>query len=444
MRRSPILHMVLASAVLVGVLTAGTTAWAGKCPNVMFVLDRSGSMSSTPGAGQTKSKWTLLVEAVATILKKYGDQLPFGMSTYTSSGSSDAVCYQNTVIEVEPDHDTAKTINSKLATLKPDSGTNTAQAIRRARENTKMKDPSRGQFIILITDGDPNCPYDDATSAMYTCDEITKGTKQPVPIHTFVIGFDGTSGVNPANLDRMAKAGLEARQGCVGAPASPCYYSASDAQKLNDALDKIVNQISGGEFGQTACDDSCFSVGCPTGQRCTTDEFDPKPHCVNDPCYGVTNCAAGDYCRNGQCVHACLTACKAGQRCVDGNCVSDPCYSAKCAAGQTCDPNTGGCVLDQCEARNITCPPGLQCNKVTGQCGTDPCTLINCPSGTVCKPGGNCESLQGGGGQNDGGTGPTTGRATVGCTVSPAGDVGGTLGALAALVMLAALVRRRR
>src|SRR5205814_223942 len=136
-----------------------------------------------------------------------------------------------------------------------------------------------------------------------------------IGIHTFVIGFDGSDGVNPANLNRMAIGGEEKRPGCDG-KANPCYYSATNAQAVADALDRIVHIVTGGEFGMDTCDDSCFASGCDPGFICVTDELMPKPHCVPDPCNGAV-CAPGSFCRDGGCVEACLRPCAAGERCAD-------------------------------------------------------------------------------------------------------------------------------
>ena len=427
---------------LVASLALASSAHADKCPNVMFVLDRSGSMDEDPSGGSsTPTKWNLLQAAVKSVVTTYGAQIPFGMEMFTSSGGDDASCYMETMISVEPAHGTAASIISTINAAMPDSGTNTAQAIRRARNDTAMHDPTRGQYLVLITDGDPNCPFNDDTGAPYTVKEITAATNQSPSIDTFVIGFDGTSGVNPDNLNKMANAGKQPVTGC---PGTKCYYSATSAQKLNDAINAIVNKAMGGEFGTTMCDDSCYSSGCPSGQVCVTDEINPTPHCASDPCAGVSaSCQAnGDFCRDGQCVHACLSACATGQMCQDGNCVADPCAGASCSMGQACDPKSGKCVQNLCLSKNVTCPGGSVCDAASGTCVFDECRIVNCPMGTVCVNNGNCQStttMMGGGGGGNGG------RASVGCSVATDRESGALAAiAFAGLALLLAIRRRKR
>ncbi len=421
-------------AALVATLVASaSSALATPCPNIMFVLDRSGSMDEDPSGntGVHPTKWELLQQAVVKIVTMYGAQVPFGMEMFTSSAFDDQGCFADTMIDVEPAHDTSAQIIAMVKAAMPDSITNTGDAIKRARLDPAMMDPARGQYIVLITDGDPNC---NTGEPQYTFDEITQAAMQNPSIHTFVIGFDGSGGVQPDNLNTMAKNGLEPVAGCNGANI-PCYYSASNAQKFNDAIDMIINHVVGGEFGNMMCDDSCFANGCPQGQICVTNELNPAPHCEPDPCAGAM-CNQGDFCRMGQCVHACLTPCKANEKCVDGNCELDLCYNVQCSDPEVCNPLTGQCGENPCIGKNCKAP--TTCDLGTGNCVDDQCRIITCPAGTMCIAGGNCVAA----GTADGGSGPV-GRHASGCAVGRSGDVAGLVAVLLALVGFFVVSRRR-
>jgi hypothetical protein len=448
------LHRRFAWFVCAGSLLVAARAGAVPCPNIMFVLDRSGSMDETPnGSIGHPTKWELLQTAVKNTVTMYGDQVPFGMEMFTSSAIDDVTCYSDTHIDVEPAHGTAAKITQLVLANKPDSGTNTGEAIKRAAVDPAMHDNSRGEYIVLITDGDPNCNTGDQLgSANYTISQIMAAGSQSPSIHTFVIGFDGSGGVNPANLNSMAKAGLSPQMykdsmgnltvACDGTATKPCYYSASNATAFNDAVNSILNIALGGEFGTAMCDDSCYANGCQAGYVCQTDELNMMPHCVPDPCQGITTCAPGDYCRQGQCVHAC-PACAVGQICQDGNCVADPCYMVSCAGTDVCDPTSGQCVINPCV--NVMCKSPTFCDVSTGTCKDDQCRIITCPQGYTCKAGGNCESTGAPSMNPTGGGG--NGRAA-GCSVGHLGVRGATAVPVALASLVAAVVvlllRRRR
>ncbi|MSP60859.1 MAG: VWA domain-containing protein [Myxococcales bacterium] len=430
--------LMCGAALAMSALTAGT-AFASPCPNLMFVVDQSGSMAEDPNGAYNKkpTKWDLARDAVIKIVTTYGDQVPFGLELYTSSSFDDAACYADTKIDVKVGHDTKAKIIAKMKAEMPDSGTNTGEAIKRAAAEMELHDQARKNFIILITDGDPNCNGDEPT---YTVQQITAAASK-YNIHTFVIGFDGTNGINPDNLNKMAKAGKEPLMGCVGTKVSPCYYSASDAKKFNEAVDKIINMVVGGEFGTAMCDDSCYANGCKAGYVCTTDELDPKPHCIPDPCAGVKEtCGVGEFCRQGMCVRACEKGCKANEKCRDGQCVADPCIGTSCGA-DVCDPDSGQCVPNQCGGK--VCKAPTMCDPLSGDCREDQCRIITCPPGTGCvSPSGDCVGTGMGGGSDGGASGGTdVGRKGVSCAMGRPGPNGLALSLLALCGLL--LLRRR-
>ena len=413
---------------------AGATA----CPNVMLVLDQTGSMADNPNGGTNPpSKWELLQGAVDKVLTMYGDQLPFGAELFSTSGGfpNDAQCYADTKISVEPMHGTAAAIRKIVNGSSPTGGTNSGEAIRRAAADPALHDGNRGQYIILITDGDPNC---NSNEPAYTINQIKTAARLNPPIHTFVIGFDGAGGVNPKNLNDMANAGGEPQAGCNGT-TKPCYYSATSPQNLNDALQAILTvAVTGGEFGgQMTCDDSCVANGCDPGFVCVADEFSP-PHCAPDACQGAM-CNAGEYCRLGKCLTVC-PACKTGEVCKDGQCQTDRCAGKSCAMGEACKPDTGGCVKDPCAGK--TCSPGTFCDLGSGACIIDQCGSVTCPDGSKCERGGNCQANPGSGGT---GPGPTTPGHKSGCSLAPGARTGfGALFPLAVFALLASVIVRRR
>jgi hypothetical protein len=291
-----------------------------------------------------------------------------------------------------------------------------------------MHDKTRpGAYILLITDGEPNCPNGTAMDPDYTIGEISKAAMGG--IKTFAIGFGTLPDMDAMNMDLMAVAGgVPCDDMGKGTCKGRKFYAAEDGASLNQIIDSIAQAIVG-EF-TAACDDSCYANGCPNlGEICV------KSTCKPDPCANVTNCAPGDYCYTdgnspGTCVHACMTACATGETCTLGHCVADPC-AITCPMGQAC--KLGTCVPDKCSA--MGCDPGLTC--ISGSCIDDPCKYVTCPMGTMCITGtGSC--IYGGVGTRDG---EVPARMDTGCSFGKS-----PLFALSIplLLLAAAMLRRRR
>jgi Mg-chelatase subunit ChlD len=421
---------------------AARSSSAGPCPFISIVLDRSGSMSDTPGGGGTgMSKWQIGSAAIMQFLQTYGDRLPIGFLTFQASGFGGSSCTDFSMEAViPPAHGTAQPILQKLSTLSPSGGTNTGEAIDKVVALTGMSQMSMpghpaGGYIILITDGEPNCNPGDSSAPSFTVAEITKANM--MGFKTFAIGFGALPMQDSMNLDLMAAAGGEP---CTGTSCNGHkYYAAESATALNMAIDAISQTIQG-EFGG-ACDDSCYSNGCPgAGQICM------NGMCVQDPCVNVAEtCAPGDYClpngSTGQCVHPCGQPCPDGQVCsTQGMCEPDPCANVSCMSGQVC--HDGACVTDSCNASNNpnakACNTGLYCYQ--GSCIDDPCRYVMCPSGTSCVSGtGACMA-----GASGGMVGVGRARGEGGCDLAQGGAQPAALAALLLIAIALTLRARRR
>ncbi len=433
-------------------LLASPGAFAKTCPNIMLVVDQSTSMAEDPNGNNPpmgSSKWNLAQQAVVNLVNMYGDRVPFGLEMfYSDAWMNNQACFDATMIQVEPAHDNSTQIVQLIKAASPPDGvhTNTGEAIKRAASDPVMADTTRKNYIILITDGVPSCNTDDLMGLAfngtpdYTISEINNARNQNPTVHTWVIGFDGSgTGVDKDALSMMALSGGEPYGSHTGTGEmmcgnmTPCYYSASDANTFTKAIGSVIDIITGGEFGGQLCDDSCYSNGCQAGYVCVKSELDPVAKCVPDPCQGA-QCSGDQFCRMGQCVKACTSGCKAGQKCVNGDCVTDQCWGVNCPMGMACNPNNGMCIDDLCMGK--TCTPPTTCDVVTGKCIDDQCHIITCPQGTTCQAGGNCSAAT----NSDRGKGCAVAVAAPPSEKLPAGI---TFGALA-LLGLALRLRRRR
>ncbi|MBS2027052.1 MAG: VWA domain-containing protein [Deltaproteobacteria bacterium] len=274
-------------------------------PNLMLVVDRSGSMADSADgsqsgqglcAGQTGQhgvacKWQQLLGAmcgdgtannpgfVSNLVTQGGtsDPIKIGLLTFAGSNACDVGVVQETISTSGPGN-----ICRDLNAIAPGGGTPTAASMQAAAQefvNDNVEQSGRSNYIVLLTDGAPNCnPNFQATLA--NCQDGTQycvsnnacvqssgtldgsaplgcldednlvSTVQSINgngIQTFVIGFgaDFTNQSSLANdtLQKSAIAGGEAIYN-NGQPATPAFYQATDQTSLNAALNAIVALVN--------------------------------------------------------------------------------------------------------------------------------------------------------------------------------------------------------
>lgn len=442
-----------ASIAVLAVPLAASAAGAPRCPNLLVVQDRSGSMNSPPSGFTGPTKWEIAKSAVHTLTTSNGGSFRFGLDMFpdpSDDNNGNGNCKGGTV-QVNVDYSTGGTIDTTMNSNGAcnNCSTPTMETLQGLANPlySAFQDATRKQFAILITDGQPNC-NDDPSTGSGSIDAVAALKAKGVGV--FVVGFGG--GVDPCILNQMAArggyptvtpSGTCASCSCGTLACQQCarmYYQADNAQQLTDALNKII-QVAGGELGGQKCDDTCFGQGCPSGKICKS--VGGTPSCVDDPCAGK-QCGAGQYCRidNGTptCIGSCPDICPTGKLCKDGSCIDDPCKGKVCNGTDVCAGGT--CIPNACGPTFSCSGPGQIC--VNGACIDDPCSGVQCPAGTSCitndtGPGAQCVGSHNpnqpdGGGGGGGGAGDGKGGTGCGC--------GGA--AALPLAPLALLWRRRR
>jgi hypothetical protein len=230
-------------------------------PEVVLVVDRSGSMN-LPGAADGLSRWDELLAAVDGALTAFEAQIDFGLLMYPTGSE----CGTSGPQVLFGDMNRAA-VNAQLAATTPAGGTPTAAALNNAASSIEsFGSPDSSKFIILATDGGPNCnffleseggcmcqyasspelcctAYPDACVFGSTCldDQGTIDTVTEIRgqkgIDTFVIGLAGTEAY-VSLLDQLAEAG-----GRPQANAQTKYYVGADEAALASALNTIAASV---------------------------------------------------------------------------------------------------------------------------------------------------------------------------------------------------------
>lgn len=297
-------------------------------PNIMLLVDTSGSMTdpvdtSDPDCkivvnGQTETcgdtlacnpavcptRWTELQAAVPQFLADSGKFVRFGLTTYPETGgstSSSVACNPSTSQSVRRDLpaaeddasllDHANAINTLIQGIpnagdgRPTGGTPTSLSLQFVGNMPGLQVEDRQNFVILLTDGLPNCNPENVndgsnpTACKCTQTGATACTGSfsrrgcldmdasvtavrnlaDKKITTIVIGFgaETATGNGPAVLDAMARAGGFARTCEAGetscGPNDPCdpvtrlcsrsFYQAGNQTELAQALEAISKKV---------------------------------------------------------------------------------------------------------------------------------------------------------------------------------------------------------
>jgi len=253
--------------------------------NVLFVIDKSASMDAVPD-GFTDSKWDTLVASLGTALTAVQNDIQMGLKLYPTGDAEEDVCAVETGVEVDvmPGDTGLPEIQDVLDGTSPSGQTPTAVTLELALEyfTTGAGSELDGQgFVVLATDGGPNCGSDDRCvpeegcqpndscglteaetctiniegCSMGGCPEdgsyclnasqclddentltaVTALAEAGIP--TIVVGMPGSESYQDV-LDALAVAG--------GLPAqltSPKYYKVDDAEGLSQTLQDITRGV---------------------------------------------------------------------------------------------------------------------------------------------------------------------------------------------------------
>ncbi|MCA9539429.1 MAG: VWA domain-containing protein, partial [Myxococcales bacterium] len=389
-------------ALLLSAAPAAAQVNSGACetPNVLLVLDRSGSMLEF-------NKWVQAVDAVTQMTRVFEPQIRFGLMVFPWGG--DCRVQVNEAIRNPCVPGNAQAISQELlaARTAPERGNNTpiGAAITEATTYfTQLRDQNRRSFIVMITDGMETCNGNPIASAQ----AAYLGSEIPV----FVIGFG--NGVDRNTLNEMARVGGTGQA-----------YQVNNGQDLFQVLADIADQASeevcdgadndcDGMIDEMVADQPC-DTGCGEGRQVCVDGRYSECFGGDIPmevCDGADNDC--DHIIDEQAEVPCITLSgnPGVQECVNGEPAED-CTPSDPNREEVCDAidNDGDGAVDEgtdepcsvdchegrracvegaylsCSAQPAT-PNGLErCNRQDDDCDGSTDEAAECPGEEICDEG---------------------------------------------------------
>lgn len=201
-------------------------------PDLLLVVDKSQSMQSSLLSGE--NKWLTMRDALASVTEDFGESIYFGLSLYPRGAACDAG-----EINVEIALNNSANVVAALDSVTPVGATPTHLTLDVALTYfASLPVNPAGRYVLLATDGVPNCGYDpitDRNSGQVSSKSeavAAIGALRSADITTFVVGFDQESLADDSALVAMAEA----------AGTAP-YLEASSPNELRTAFANISSQI---------------------------------------------------------------------------------------------------------------------------------------------------------------------------------------------------------
>jgi len=222
------------------VCTEGTCEIGGECgaqefeltkvvPNVMIVLDRSGSMEGDV-QDSDKNRWEVAKDAILKLVTTFNEEIRFGLVTYSACVGNG--CSAGTVVVPLAEFNGGpiqQFLADKGNGYLCDSGdpeTSTGNTLQALVGEPQIQDPTRANAVLLITDGDESGECQDTTNGPAAAAELFG---QAISVPTYAVGFaDGILG----SLAEIAT------NGGTGMP-----YNANTPASLEAALDAIAGAV---------------------------------------------------------------------------------------------------------------------------------------------------------------------------------------------------------
>lgn len=205
-------------------------------PEILIVLDRSSSMNRM-ATGAPGNLWMNTTSALDEVVRTTQDKVQWGLKMYPVPGGCNVA--DNVEVAIAPTNH-MPVVMSMMGmgyNMTGDGGTPTADAIRRGVAYLRTVTTKNPKYIVLATDGEPNCPGNMGRQQSIAAITEAVGAGYKVFVIGIAVGNAGSTG--SVILNEMAAAGGEPRMDPMFK-----YYPVGNKADLVTALEKITVAVS--------------------------------------------------------------------------------------------------------------------------------------------------------------------------------------------------------
>ena len=210
----------------------------GDPPDLLVVLDRSGSMSSPPSTFPPvfTSKWSTMKTSLTGVVTAKQQQIKFGLLEFPSDDNPG--CSATATPKVNIGLGAGPGFTGYFNGRSPGGNTPAHVGLTSALTYfNSLPVNTAGRYVLFATDGLPNCLNGDPNISSDAATVAAVTALFNAGVKTYVLGFGGAFGQTPAVLNDAAVAGGKPKAG------STKFYEASNQAELDMALQAISGGI---------------------------------------------------------------------------------------------------------------------------------------------------------------------------------------------------------
>ncbi len=242
-----VMHLVL----LLGMMPLTANASTGGYPEVMFILDASGSMWGKVG---NKTKIEIARDVMQKVVPSLPAETDVGLTAYGHNRKGDC---RDIEILIPAGSKDRQSLLDRLGQISPKGMTPIAGSLQMVVDELKEKENET--TIVLLSDGEETCNEN-------PCDAVKHMAETGIRFVLHVVGFD----VNDEQKAQLS---------CIAGAGGGNYFNADDAESLLSAFQSVQKEVTQKvekaktETKKTASGIGKFSIKMPTSGRKSLNKF---------------------------------------------------------------------------------------------------------------------------------------------------------------------------